>query len=58
MTYRDSVRTLFQQLEMAARSAAEMELFVSDPNTVSLSDPDMLKLKVCIGFYIELKYGY
>ena len=36
-----------QQLEMSARSSFEVELFVSDPTTVSLSDADMSKIKVC-----------
>lgn len=35
-----------QQLEMSARSSYEVELFVADPQTVSLSDSDMDKIKV------------
>jgi len=35
-----------QQLEMSARSSFEVDLFVNEPSSVSLSDKDMAKLKV------------
>lgn len=36
-----------QQLEMSARSSYEVDLFVSEPSSVSLSDAEMDKIKVC-----------
>ena len=35
-----------QNLEMSARSAFEIELFINEPQTVSLADSEMEKLKV------------
>lgn len=48
VTLRDSIRSSMQQLEMSARSSFEVELFVSDPQSVSLSDDDMAKIKVFV----------
>ena len=49
LALRDTIRSLFQQLEMSARTTYEADLFLSDPNTVTLSDSDMSRIKVnCI----------
>lgn len=45
-----------QQLEMPARSPFELEMFVSDPAVVSLSDSDLAKLKVSFDRYFELLF--
>ena len=36
-----------QNLELSARSSFEVELFISEPQTVTLTDDDMERIKVC-----------
>lgn len=48
VSIRESVRDAMQNLEMSARSSFEIELFISEPQTVSLADSEMEKLKVII----------
>ena len=47
VSVRDNIKDMMQQLEMAARSSFEVEMFVSDPDTVCLSSANMLKVKDC-----------
>ncbi|XP_032795248.2 protein regulator of cytokinesis 1 isoform X1 [Daphnia magna] len=45
VTLRDSIKNSMAELEMSARSSFEMDLLVSDPQSISLSDADMNKIK-------------
>lgn len=47
---RDSIKNSMAQLEMSARNPFEMDLLVSDPQSVSLSKSDLNKIKVCFGY--------
>jgi len=44
---RDDIKNMMQQLEASARSSFEVEMFVSDPETVCLSSANMQKLREC-----------
>ncbi|KAI9562019.1 hypothetical protein GHT06_012984 [Daphnia sinensis] len=45
VTMRDSIKNSMAELEMSARSSFEMDLLVNDPQSISLSDADMNKIK-------------
>jgi len=45
---RDSIKNSMAQLEMSARNSFEMDLLVNDPQSVSLSESDLNKIKVCL----------
>lgn len=46
VSMRDSIKDSMAQLEMSARSSFEMDLLVSDPQSVSLAETDLSKIKV------------
>jgi hypothetical protein len=48
VTLRDAIRDAMQNLELSARSSFEVELFISEPQTVTLTDDDMERIKVYI----------
>ncbi|XP_046648070.1 protein regulator of cytokinesis 1-like isoform X1 [Daphnia pulicaria] len=45
VSMRDSIKNSMAQLEMSARNPFEMDLLVSDPQSVSLSESDLNKIK-------------
>ena len=48
LSTRNTVREVMQQLEMSARSSFEIELFLKDPQTSTLTGTEMDKLKVIL----------
>jgi len=47
VSVRDDIKCMMQQLETSARSSFEVEMFVSDSETVCLSSDNIMKMKEC-----------
>ena len=53
---RDSIKNSMAQLEISARSSFEMDVLVSDPQTVNLSETELGKIKVCFVNFASKQY--